>query len=137
MCVVRQRKMRLFLLALASAANSLPAAATIALPIYFGSSMVIQAGLPNNLWGVDAPGATVTVTYAGQRLTAPPCDATGRFSLTLPAQPVSATPTTLVVSSTSGAPTVTLDDILHGDTYWCGAAAMRERDESADGRARH
>lgn len=78
--------------------------------------MVIQRGVPYPLWGLDStPGSTVTVTYGGIDYKSI-ADATGRFSVSLPAEPASTIPSTIVIVSTSGG-AVTLSDILVGDVY--------------------
>jgi sialate O-acetylesterase len=100
------------LVALAGSAHALT------LPTHFASSMVLQRDAPILFWGLDTPGATVTVTYRG--LPQPPAvaDATGRFSLTLPALPKNATPCSLLVRSSLG-PELALMDILLGDVFVC------------------
>jgi hypothetical protein len=40
--------------------------AGLRLPAIIGDHMVLQQNLPNPLWGWDAPGTQVTVTFAGQ-----------------------------------------------------------------------
>ena len=102
----------LFLLVVALTQN---ASALLLLPSHIASSMVIQRGVGYPLWGLDTVGSTVTVTYGGIDYKSV-ADATGRFSVNLPAGPASTTPATITIASTSGG-TITLSDILVGDVY--------------------
>ena len=56
------------------------------LPHVFGDHMVLQTGAPVPIWGRAAPGAVVTVTFAGQRkqATAAPGDGAWRVILRTP-----------------------------------------------------
>jgi len=105
------------LAALALAAGG--ARAAILLPSHIASSMVLQSGVPVPIWGLDAPGASVTAVFGGKALPPATCDAQGRFDLLLPPSPVSGAPTTLQISSSSGAAAVTLSDILVGSLWLC------------------
>lgn len=87
----------------------------LALPSTWGSSMVLQSGIGHTIRGIDAPGAVVTTTYAGNKYPAT-CDASGAFAATLQAQPASTAPISIVLNSSSGASLV-LDDVLHGDVF--------------------
>jgi sialate O-acetylesterase len=94
---------------------STSAADSLSLPSFWGSSMVIPRGQPVVLWGIDAPGANVTVTYAGGTWhAAQSAGADGRFEVTLPAANATTTPQSVVVVSTSGA-AITLSDVVVGD----------------------
>jgi sialate O-acetylesterase len=89
--------------------------AMLLLPSHIASSMVLQRGAPYPLWGLDTVGSTVTVTYGGINYKSV-ADATGRFSVSLPAGPASTIPSTILIVSTSGG-AITLSDILVGDVY--------------------
>ena len=39
------------------------AAGAILLPSHIASSMVLQHGVPVNIWGIDQPGATVSAVF--------------------------------------------------------------------------
>ena len=95
-----------------------PGAQALTLPTHFASSMVLQRDAPIALWGLDAPLANITVTYRGARLPPVAADATGRFSVTLPATALNATPDTVLLTSSQG-PTLALTDTLVGDVYVC------------------
>ena len=92
--------------------------ASLSLPTHFGSSMVLQRDVNVTLWGVDAPNARITVTFLGANYTSQ-CDASsGRFAVVLPPSSVRTTPTTIVISSSSG-PSLSLSDVVVGDVYVC------------------
>ena len=91
----------------------------ILLPSHIASSMVLQSGTPVPIWGLDAPGASVTAVFGGKALPPVTCDSTGRFDVVLPASPVSGAPTTLQLSSSSGSAAVTLSDIVVGALWVC------------------
>ena len=106
-------------LSLLFAAALLPSVArSLSFPSHFASSMVLQRDKPIAFWGIDSPGADVDVTYRGSHLPRATADATGRFSVTLPALPVNATPDSITVRSSSGAAAV-LSDVLLGDVVVC------------------
>lgn len=109
--------MLLAAVAAVAAAAAPAAAASVRFPSHIASHMVIQRGEPFELQGVDAPNAKLTATSsflpAGATAIA---DATGRFSITLPAQKAATTPAVITVKSSSGA-TAQLQDVLFGDVY--------------------
>lgn len=90
-------------------------AASLLLPSTWGSAMVLQAGIPNTISGIDAPGATIKILYASMEYTAT-CDASGAFSTKLAAQAISLTGISIFVNSSSGASLV-LEDVVHGDVF--------------------
>ena len=92
---------------------AMPLATSLLLPSMWGSSMVLQRDIPNTIWGLDTPGASVTTYFAGGSYPAT-CDSAGRFAAKLPAQPASIVPITILVNSSSGA-SLALTDILFGD----------------------
>ncbi len=116
-------------LAVMAALQQLPASAaagTLALPSFWGSSMVLPRGTPLVLWGTDTPGANVTVTYAGGTWHASqPAGADGRFQVALPASNATTAPQNVVVASTSG-DTITLSDVVVGDVYVCSGQSNME-----------
>ena len=100
--------------------SSSSASGELALPSFWGSSMVLPRDVPLTLWGTDAPGSNVTVAWSGKSFPAiAPARATdGRFEVPLPASNLSVVPQSLVVQSTSGS-TITLSDIVVGDVFVC------------------
>jgi sialate O-acetylesterase len=93
--------------------------AALTLPTHFASSMVVQRGAATVLWGLDAPGAIVSVSAFGLPLAPATCDASGRWQATIPALAANATPGAISVSTSSGAPAVQLADVVVGDVFVC------------------
>ena len=97
--------------------------AGIVLPTTWGSHMVIQRGVANTLWGLDTPGAVVTLIctapWCGAGFTSAAADSTGRFEIKLPAATASTTPFTIKLSSSKGGGSLQLTDLLVGDVYVC------------------
>lgn len=89
--------------------------AELRVPALFSDHLVLQQQQANPVWGWDAPGTTVTVTFAGETLTAT-AGANGKWLVRLPAQPASAEPQTLTIAGTS---TVTVQDVLIGEVWLC------------------
>lgn len=102
--------------ALALAALACPAGATTLLNPVFQDHAVLQRDQPIRLWGIAAPGAAVTASFA--KLSAETkADGAGHWSVSLP--PVAAGgPYSLTVRSGAEAEQ-TLSDILVGDVYLC------------------
>ena len=93
-------------------------AAALILPTHIASSMVIQRDAPFTMWGIDTPAARVSINYFGMPLAPVTADASGRFSVVLPATPANVTPGVIALSSSASAG-VTLSDVLVGDVYVC------------------
>jgi sialate O-acetylesterase len=89
--------------------------ALIRFPSHTASSMVVQRGVPYELQGYDSPHAVLNATFLGVSYHGT-ADATGRFSVTLPAQKSTLAPTTIEVESSSGAK-AQLVDVLFGDVF--------------------
>lgn len=106
------------------AAACASAATALTLPTMWASSMVIQRGLPSSLWGMDTPGARVSVAWRGANVSTT-ADATGRFSVTLAAAPATTTPANLVIASSAGG-VLTLADVLVGDVFVCSGQSNME-----------
>lgn len=100
-----------------------PLAWGLRLPSTWGSRMVLQQGVPVPVWGTDAPGAAVSISYRGASLGPFPAGATGRWEGELPAAPAALAGTTVVFASSTGA-RVELDDVVVGDVYVCPAASL-------------
>ena len=88
--------------------------------------MVLQRGKVIPFWGLDKPGASVTVSFQGNQLQPVTCNSNGRFDVNLPSSPVSTVPTTITVTSNSGSTPVMLTDILIGDVYYCSGQSNME-----------
>jgi len=100
----------LVLLALAPALH-----AELRLPAIIGDRMVLQQNLPNPLWGWDAPGTQVTVTFAGQTKSTQ-AGPDGKWTVKL--DPVSANdkPQTLTITGTEKKE---IQDVLVGEVWMC------------------
>ena len=98
------------LLALLSAAR-----AEIKLPAIIGDNMVLQQKQSNPIWGWDAPGTEVTVSFAGQTKSAK-ADAKGKWTVKLDALPANAKPATMTIK---GSDSRVLKNILVGEVWIC------------------
>ncbi len=81
----------------------------------FGDHAVLQAGRPVPVWGQADPGETVTVTFAGQTVTAT-TGSDGTWRITLDPLKVSATPAKLTFT---GNTTIVSEDVLVGEVWLC------------------
>lgn len=82
----------------------------------FQDRMVLQRGKPVKVWGVAAPLASVTVSFGGNDIMAI-ADAVGEWSVELPSMAANTSLQQLVV--VSGAETITVNDVLVGDVWFC------------------
>jgi sialate O-acetylesterase len=128
-----KRSIALFILMLPLAAGH--AAAAVSLPAVLGEHMVVQRERPFRVWGMAAPGETVTASFRGESRSAP-ADALGRFTLFLPPTAAGG-PFTLTVSASN---TIRSDDVWVGDVWvaagqsnmeWTLDAAEGGKDEIA------
>ena len=87
------------------------------LPSTWGSSMVVEADVPNKLWGVDVAGSSIAVSAFGASYNAT-ADSSGAWSVMIAAQGKSTTPATITVYSSSGG-SLSLTDVLVGYTVVC------------------
>jgi len=85
------------------------------LPSIIGDHMVLQQNQANPIWGWDAPGAKVTVTFAGQTKTAE-AGADGKWTIKLEAIPANSQPQTLKIV---GSETREISDVLVGEVWMC------------------
>ncbi|MDB6006404.1 MAG: hypothetical protein JWR15_3391 [Prosthecobacter sp.] len=91
------------------------ARAELKLPAIIGDNMVLQQKQANPLWGWDAPGTEVTVTFAGQTKTAK-ADDKGKWTVKLDAVPANANPATITIKGSS---TKELKNVLVGEVWIC------------------
>ncbi len=94
----------------------LPALAEVKIPRIFGSNMVLQQEKPIVVWGWDAPGTQVTVTFADKSAQAT-ANAKGEWKVTLPAMKADGKTHVLTIAGSS---TITLANILLGEV-WLGS----------------
>lgn len=112
--------MKLRLLLLLSLLPCTAATAQVTLPKILTSHMVLQRDLPIHIWGMAAPGETVTVTFHGETLSTKAGEL-GRWSIYM--SPTEAGgPYKLTVKGSNAAAKapaaeITLDDILVGDVW--------------------
>lgn len=91
------------------------ARAELKLPAIIGDNMVLQQKQANPVWGWDAPGTQVTVTFAGQTKTAK-ADDKGKWTVKLDAVPANAKPATITIK---GSTTKELKNVLVGEVWIC------------------
>src|SRR3954465_9229553 len=87
--------------------------AELKLPSVISDHMVLQQKQANPIWGWDAPGTKVTVTFAGQTKSAE-ADAEGKWTVSLDAVPANEQPQALVVEGSSKRE---LSDVLVGEVW--------------------
>ncbi|MDZ4402261.1 sialate O-acetylesterase [Prosthecobacter sp.] len=102
-------------LTLLLASLALTARAELKLPAIIGDNMVLQQKQANPLWGWDAPGMEVTVTFADQTKTAK-ADAKGKWTVKLDPVPANAKPATITIKGSS---TRELKNVLVGEVWIC------------------
>ncbi len=89
--------------------------AELKLPAIIGDHMVLQQKQSNPIWGWDAPGTKVTVTFAGQRKSAD-ADADGKWTVKLDPLQVSAQPQAMEIVGTTKKE---IHDVLVGEVWMC------------------
>jgi len=89
--------------------------AELRLPAIIGDHMVLQQNLANPLWGWDAPGTQVTVTFAGQTKSAQ-AGPDGKWTVKLDAMTANDKPQTLTISGTEKKE---IQDVLVGEVWMC------------------
>jgi sialate O-acetylesterase len=92
-----------------------PAPADVTLPRILDNNMVLQRNMPLPIWGWAAPGEEVTVSIAGQKVSAK-ADALGHWQLKLAPLTASSKPLEMKVA---GKNTITLTNILVGEVWVC------------------
>lgn len=105
---------KLLLVLTAGAAGLLSVArGTVMLPALFSDHMVLQQQQRDAVWGWDAPGTPITVTFAGQTQTTT-AGADGKWKVTLAPLPATATPQVL---SVRGSSVREIRDVLVGEVW--------------------
>jgi sialate O-acetylesterase len=104
-----------FFLAIVVAAAAFGADAALRLSTPFGDHMLLQRDLPDNIWGVAAPGAAVDVDINNVTAKAT-ADAQGNWSLKLP--PLAAGGP-YVMHVRSGSDSIDVNDVLVGELWLC------------------
>ena len=113
-------------MALGALAAGFAAAGDLAVSAYWQDHMVLQRGKKITVWGKDAAGRSVTVSFAGQTANAT-TGADGFWETTF-AQPfaVSATPQVLTITDNANE-SITLSDILVGDVFLASGQSNMDR----------
>ena len=113
-------------MALGALAAGFAAAGDLAVSAYWQDHMVLQRGKKITVWGKDAAGRTVTVSFAGQ--TANATTGSDGFWETTFAQPfaLSATPQTLTITDSANE-SISLSDVLVGDVFLAGGQSNMDR----------
>src|SRR3954463_8288165 len=89
--------------------------AELKLPSVISDHMVLQQKQSDPIWGSDAPGTKVTVTFAGQTKTAE-TGSDGKWTVKLDPMAANAQPQTMTIKGTD---TKELQDILIGEVWMC------------------
>jgi sialate O-acetylesterase len=94
--------------------------AELTLPSIFSDHLVLQRERPVPVWGQAAPGATITVEFAGQTKTTVASD-NGKWQVMLDPMPASAEPRELNISSNLKSKIVDqkFSNVLVGDVWLC------------------
>lgn len=115
--------MRTFLCIAGLLFASLAARADVRCAAILGDHMVLQRDRAVPVWGDAAPGESVTVEFAGQRV-ATTASADGHWRVMLAAMPANAESRALTVSGTN---TVTFSDVLVGEVWLCSGQSNMEK----------
>jgi len=83
----------------------------------FATHMVLQQGKPVPVWGEATPGTEVSIEFAGQKKTVK-ADANGKWNAILDPMKVSASPRSMVITSSDGGK-IKFDDVLVGEVWIC------------------
>ncbi|MEQ1859277.1 MAG: sialate O-acetylesterase [Chthoniobacteraceae bacterium] len=89
--------------------------AELKLPAIFSDHMVLQQKQTNPVWGWDAPGTKITVTFAGQTKSAE-AGADGAWRVKLDPVPANAQPQKITIAGTQ---TREIADVLVGEVWMC------------------
>lgn len=96
---------------------------TLRLPAIFGDNMVLQQQQPVPVWGWSAPGARVTVKFAGQSKSTR-ADKQGRWMVRLSKLKASFTPESLIIES---AEAKVFTNVLVGEVWLCSGQSNMEK----------
>lgn len=95
------------------------------LPDIFSSGMVLQRHKPVLIWGGSDPGATVTVTFGDQKVSAV-ADAQGKWRINFKPMRASSPGREIRITSTAAAKPVVLEDVVVGDVWLCSGQSNME-----------
>ena len=97
-------------------------AAAVTMPRVFGDNMVLQQGQPVPVWGKAAPGEKVSVSFAGQMVTAT-ADAQGKWRLKLAPLKACADGAEF---SVAGDNTLAFKNVVVGEVWFCSGQSNME-----------
>jgi len=89
----------------------------------FSDHIVLQQGLPLPVWGTATPGKNVTVSFAGQSVTATTGE-DGKWLVKLAPMEASAEPRAMLITGES---TIVINDVLVGEVWICSGQSNMER----------
>lgn len=116
-----------------SAFLSTSALAALTVSPIFRTNMVLQEGTTAPVFGTATPGATVTVQFAGQNVSAV-ANSSGQWQANLASMSASTSPSSMVVSS--GTSSITFTGVQVGEVWLCsGQSNMGKPLSYADGSA--
>lgn len=111
--------------ALAKGEVSAPPQHSFQLPSIFSDGMMLQRDKPARIWGLDVPGASVRVEFAGQSKTAT-ANAKGEWEVKLDAMPASFENRSMAVTSQSSGLSAQVSNVLVGDVWICSGQSNME-----------
>ena len=100
------------------ASGAPPTAPSVELASPFQDHMVLQRDMKVPVWGSAKAGATITISFAGQKQNAT-ADADGKWRADLDPLTASSKPGEITVSSNSDAAPIVLKDVLVGEVWIC------------------
>jgi len=103
----------------AFAAGMQPKPRPFRLASLFHENMVLQRDQPIPVWGRAPAGEVIVVRFGKTPVTAT-ADAQGRWLATLPAEPASAEPRSLIAAGETSGETITLHNVVVGDVWLAG-----------------
>eukprot|EP00944_MAST-04C_sp_MAST-4C-sp1_P000454 g454.t1 len=110
---------------------ALNAQATVILPSYFSSSMVLQQNEDVAFWGLSSrPHESITVTFDGQTFESV-SDSKGKFEVTLPGRSASLKTYNILIKESQGSSQVLLQDVMFGEVYVCSGQSNMQLGVSA------
>ncbi|MEI6339756.1 MAG: sialate O-acetylesterase [Verrucomicrobiota bacterium] len=115
---------------LAADVTPTPAAGGLRLPAIFSDNMVLQAGVPVPVWGWAAPGESVTISVAGQSVTAK-ADAQGKWKAMLAPLQVA---DNLTFTAKGASATWTAANVLVGEVWLASGQSNMAMPKSHDDR---
>ena len=115
--MIKHVSLLVLMLALVSRAQ-----AEMKLPTILSDHMVLQQKQSDPIWGWDAPGTKVTVTFAGQTKTAV-AGSDGKWMVKLDSMPASVTPQVVIITGTSR---IEIQDVLVGEVWVCSGQSNME-----------